>query len=72
MSDVKFHNDKYRQFKYNFKDSIVNKRRFNHPIERESIGLSISKEYNLFCNHQKENEENNKKNLIGIRLLYYF
>ena len=51
MSDIKFYNDKYQQFKYNLKDSIINKRRFNHLIKREDINLFILKRYNLFYNY---------------------
>ncbi len=46
-SNVKFHNDRYRQFKYNLKDFIIDKRRPNYPIEKEGISLSVLKEYSL-------------------------
>ncbi len=51
MSNIKFYNNEYWQFKYDLKDSIVDKRRFNHPIKREDIDLSVLKEYNLLCNY---------------------
>ncbi len=51
MSNIKFYNDKYRRFKYNLKDSIVNKRRSNHPIKRKNINLSILKRYSLLYNY---------------------
>ncbi len=50
---------------------MVDKRRFNHPIKRKDIGLSVPKEYSFLYNHQKGNKENSKKNSIDIRLLYY-
>ncbi len=71
MLDVKFYNDRYWQSKYNFKDFIIDEKRFNHPIERGGIGLSVSKGYSLFCSYQKRNEKSDKKGPIGIRLLYY-
>ena len=72
MSNIKFYNDRYWRFKYDFKDFIIDKKRSNHSIEKENISLSVLKGYNLFCSYQKGNEENNKENPIGIRLLYYF
>ncbi len=71
MSNIKFFNNKYQRFKYNLKDSIVNKRKPNYPIKKENIGLSVPKRYSFFYSYQKRNKENNKKDSIDIRLLYY-
>ncbi len=49
--NIKFYNNKYRRFKYDLKDSIINERRPNHPIKKRSIGLSVLKGYSLFRNH---------------------
>ncbi len=70
--NVKFYNDKYRRFKYNFKDFIINERKPNYPIKKENINLSVLKEYSFFYNYQKRNKENGKKDPIGVRLLYHF
>ncbi len=51
MSNVKFHNDRYRRFRYDFKDSIVDETKLNHPIEKESISLFVLKGYNLLCSY---------------------
>ncbi len=51
MLDVKFHSDRYRQFKYDFKDFIVNEKKLNYPMKRENIGLSVLKRYSLFYNY---------------------
>ncbi len=48
MLNVKFYSDRYRQFRYDLRDSIVDKRRFNHPIKKENIDLFIPKRYSLF------------------------
>ncbi len=50
-SNIKFYNNRYQRFKYNLKDSIVDKRRLNHPIKKEVINLSVLKGYNLFYNY---------------------
>ncbi len=71
MSNIKFHNDRYWQFKYDLKDFIINERRLNHPIKEKNISLSVSKGYNLLRNHQKKNEKNGKENPIDICLLYH-
>ena len=46
MSNVKFYNNKYRRFKYNFKDFIIDKKKSNYPMKRENINLSVLKGYN--------------------------
>ncbi len=35
MSNVKFHNNKYQRLRYNLKDSIIDKRKLNHPIKKK-------------------------------------
>ncbi len=40
-------------------------------MEEKDINLSILKEYSFFYNYQKRNKENNKKDPIGVRLLYH-
>ncbi len=72
MSNIKFHSNGYRRFKYDFKDSIVNEGRSNYPIEKKGIGLSVSKGYSLLRNYQKRNKKNSKKSPINVRLLYHF
>ncbi len=47
MSNIKFYNDRYRRFKYDFKDFIVNKKRSNYLIKK-NISLSVPKRYSLF------------------------
>ncbi len=49
--NIKFYNDKYRRFKYNFKDFIIDEERFNYLIEKEDISLSVLKGYNLLCSY---------------------
>ncbi len=71
MLDIKFYSNKYRRFRYNLKDFIIDERRPNYPIERKNIGLSVLKGYSLLYNYQKRNEENGKRGPIGVRLLYY-
>jgi len=51
VSNVKFHSNRYWQSRYNFRDFMVDKRRFNYPIEKKDMSLSVSKRYNLFRNY---------------------
>ncbi len=51
MSNVKFHNNKYQRLRYNLKDFIINERKPNYSIEKESISLFIPKRYNLLYNY---------------------
>ncbi len=51
MSNVKFYNNRYRRFKCDFKDFIIDKGRSNYLMERKNISLSVSKGYNLFYNY---------------------
>jgi len=51
MLNVKFYSDKYRWFRYDFKDSIVDERRFNYPMEKKGISLSVPKGYSLFYSY---------------------
>ncbi len=51
MLNVKFYNDRYRRFKCNLKDFIIDKRRSNHPIKKEDINLSVPKEYSFLYNY---------------------
>ncbi len=46
MLNVKFHSNKYRQLKYNLRDSIVDERKPNHPIKKKYKFIR-SKRYNL-------------------------
>ena len=50
-SNIKFYNDKYRQLKYNLKDSIIDEKRSNYPIKRKDIDLFVLKKYSLFHSH---------------------
>ena len=50
-SNVKFYSDRYWRFRYDFKDFIVDEKRFNYPIERKGINLSVLKRYSLFCSY---------------------
>ncbi len=51
MLNIKFYNDRYRRFKNNFKDFIIDEKKFNHPIKRRNISLSILKKYSFFYSY---------------------
>ena len=51
MLNVKFYNDGYRRFRCDFKDFIVDEGRFNYPMKRRGIGLSVPKGYSFFCSY---------------------
>ncbi len=67
MSNIKFYNDKYRQFKYNLRNFIVNKKRPNHSIKRENISLTWM--YNERANITSEPLFHIVKLLSSINLL---